>query len=92
VPFRIALLDGWLRKMMNDQNIHSRNHVNAVHYKKTRHMTSKLFTLIALPIQHIINIGKTGQNEREMKISHLNILEYGLDDLNNLHIVNHFLC
>jgi len=39
-------LDGWLRRMMDNQNIHSRNHVNVVQYKKSRHMTSMLFILI----------------------------------------------
>jgi hypothetical protein len=45
-------LDGWLRRMMDNQNIHSRNHVNAVHYKKTRQMTSMVLILIILMIQH----------------------------------------
>jgi hypothetical protein len=47
--------------------------------------------LIILMFQHIKerNIGTTGKKETEVKFFHLNILVYGIHDLNNLHIVNH---
>jgi len=51
VLFRICiLLDGWLGRMMSNQNIHSTNHVNSVQKKKMRHITAMPFH-----IDHINN-------------------------------------